>query len=213
MKKLLIVGASRGIGLEVVKQALARGYPVRALARSADKITFSDQRLEKQKGSALNPEDVSSAVKGVDAVILTLGIPAGSEMILGPVRLFSQATRIVVSAIEKAGVQRLICVTGFGAGDSRSSIGYIQGAAFRLVFGRAYDDKDVQEGIVRNSGLKWVIVRPVILTNGSKTGNYRILNDPKTWKNGFISRADVADFIIKQVEADTYLRKTPVLTY
>ncbi len=154
MKKLLIVGASRGIGLEVVKQALARGYPVRALARSADKITLSDQRLEKQKGSALNPEDVSTALEGVDAVILTLGIPVGPEMILGPVRLFSQATRIVVSAIEKTGVQRLICVTGFGAGDSRSSIDYIQGAVFCLVFGRAYDDKDVQEEIVRNSGLE-----------------------------------------------------------
>lgn len=211
MKKLLVIGASRGVGLEVVTEALSRGYSVRALARSADSIALSGPGLEKRNGNALNPVDVSSALIGVDAVILTLGIPAGPEMLLKPVSLFSAATRIVVPAMKQAGVKRLICVTGFGAGDSRSSIGALQGVVFRLIFGRAYDDKGVQEDIVRRSGLEWVIARPVILTSGSKTGKYRILDNPKDWRNGFISRANVADFLVKQVSDDTYLGKTPVL--
>ncbi|MGB6923942.1 MAG: NAD(P)-binding oxidoreductase, partial [Methyloceanibacter sp.] len=65
---------------------------------------------------------------------------------------------------------------------------------------------------IRRSSLDWVIVRPGILTNGARTGRYQVLEDAKSWRNGFISRADVADFLIKQIEDNTYLRKTPVLT-
>jgi len=81
-----------------------------------------------------------------------------------------------------------------------------------LLLGRVYDDKDVQERIVRSSKLDWVIVRPVILTDGPKTNAYRALVDPRRWTCGFISRADVADFLVKQIDDDTFLHKTPVLT-
>jgi uncharacterized protein YbjT (DUF2867 family) len=69
----------------------------------------------------------------------------------------------------------------------------------------------VQERVVRSSELDWVIVRPVILTNGPKTNTYRAVVDPRGWARGFISRADVADFLIKQIDNDAFLRKTPVL--
>lgn len=209
---VLVIGASRGIGLEAVRQALGRGHTVRAFARSAADIPISDAKLEKRSGSALNPQDVAAALDGVDAVILSLGIAAGPAMVFGPVRLFSDATRLVVSAMENAGVSRLICVTGFGAGDSRSRLGCLPGAAFHLVLGRAYRDKGIQEDLIRQSRLKWVIARPVILTNGPRTGRYQVLADPGRWRNGLISRADVADFLVTAVDDDTYLGKTPVLT-
>jgi len=106
----------------------------------------------------------------------------------------------------------LICVTGFGAGDSRSRGGFVYNVAFHLLLGRVYDDKDVQERIVRTSKLDWVIVRPVILTNGPKTNAYRALVDPRHWTCGLISREDVADFLVKQIDDDIFLHKTPVLT-
>ncbi len=84
--------------------------------------------------------------------------------------------------------------------------------AFHLLLGRVYDDKDVQERIVRRSKLDWVIVRPVILTDWPKTNAYRALVDPRDWACGFISRADVADFLVKQIDDDAFLHKTPVLT-
>jgi uncharacterized protein YbjT (DUF2867 family) len=90
--------------------------------------------------------------------------------------------------------------------------GCLYSAAFHLLLGRVYDDKDVQERIVRTSKLDWVIVRPVILTNGPKTNAYRALVDPRGWTCGFISRADVADFLVKQIDDDAFLHKTPVLT-
>ena len=104
----------------------------------------------------------------------------------------------------------MICVTGFGAGDSRG--GFLYNVAFHLLMGRIYDDKDVQERIVRRSKLDWVIVRPVILTNGPKTSAYRALVDPHNWTCGFVSRADVADFLVKQIDDNAFLHKTPVLT-
>jgi uncharacterized protein YbjT (DUF2867 family) len=119
---------------------------------------------------------------------------------------------VLVTAMEEAQVKRLICVTGFGAGDSRGRGGFLYSAAFDLLLGRVYDDKDVQERIVRRSKLDWVIVRPAILTHGPKTNAYRALVDPRGWTCGFISRADVADFLVKQIDDDAFLHKTPVLT-
>jgi len=211
MKRILVIGASRGIGLEVVRQALGRGFAVRALARSADRMASLAINLEKRVGSALDADYVAAALAGVDAVVLTLGIRPGLEMLFGPVRLFSAATQVIVPAMERAGIGRLICVTGFGAGDSRQAIGCLESVPFHLLLGRAYDDKDLQERLIRESGLDWVIARPVILTYGPKTGRYQALDRPETWRNGFISRADVADFLVNQVDGDDWLRKSPVL--
>jgi len=209
---VLIIGASRGIGLETVKAALHAGHSVRALARSARRIPVDHPKLEKMVGDALQVPTVKRALTGVDVVIQSLGISAGPENIFNPTRLFSIATRVLVAAMEEAQVKRLICVTGFGAGDSRGRGGFLYRVAFRLLVGRIYDDKDVQERIVRRSKLDWVIARPVILTNGPKTNAYRALIDPRDWTCGFVSRVNVADFLVKQIEDDAFLRKTPVLT-
>ena len=106
----------------------------------------------------------------------------------------------------------MICVTGFGAGDSHGTGGLLYNVAVHLLLGRIYDDKDVQERIVRRSKLDWVIVRPVILTSGPKTKAYRALVNPRDWTCGFISRANVADFLVKQIDNNSFLHKTPVLT-
>jgi putative NADH-flavin reductase len=209
---VLIIGASRGIGLETVKAALKAGHSVRALARSARRIRVDHPQLEKMAGDAREMVTVKRALTGVDAIIQSLGVSVGPEIILKPTWLFSKATRVLVTAMEEAHVKRLICVTGFGAGDSFGHGGFLCSAAFHLLLGRVYDDKDLQERIVRRSKLDWVIVRPVILTDGPKTNDYRALVNPRRWTWGFISRADVADFLVKQIDDDAFLHKTPVLT-
>ncbi len=211
LAKLLVIGASRGIGLEAVRCGLAEGHHVRALARSAERIQISSDRLEKRPGDVLDPATLSTAVEGVDAVIQAIGVPASAERLLKPVSLFSESTALLVQAMKAAGVPRLISVTGFGAGDSRQRLGCLRGAAFRALLGRAYDDKDIQESLIRESDLDWVIARPVILTKGPRTGRYRVLRDAAQWRHGFISRANVAHFLVKQVESDEHLGTTPVL--
>lgn len=209
MAHVLVIGASKGIGLETVKAALAAGHRVRAFARSAAGMTLSGEGLERFAGDALNAADVASALDGINVVVQALGVPF--KDLFGPVSLFSDATNVLVPAMEKAGVRRILSVTGFGTGDSRAAIGLLQRVPFRLVFGRAYDDKDAQEMRIRKSGLDWTFARPGVLTGGVRTGKYRILEIPSSWRNGMIPRADVADFIVRNIDGGAYVRKAVVL--
>jgi len=207
--RVLIIGASKGIGLETTRQALDAGYNVRALARSANAIAVSNPSLEKVQGDALKAEDVEAALVGENVVIQTLGVGLGD--LFRPVNLFSDATRLLIAAMKSQGVKRLICVTGFGAGDSRASISCLERLPFQIVFGRAYDDKSLQEKLIKESELDYTIARPGVLTSGLRTGRYRVLVEPSQWRNGIISRADVAEFLVRQIGDQTCIRKTPVL--
>jgi len=212
MSTVLIVGASRGIGLETVKIALKAGHSVRAMARSATAIRIDNARLEKLDGHALDRHTMERALVGTHAVIQTLGVSPSPQRIVGGTRLFSTATRILVDAMAASAVRRLICVTGLGAGDSRGRGGLLYNAGLCLFLGRIYADKDVQERIIRQSRLDWTIVRPAVLTDGPRTGAYRVLVDARDWRSGLISRADVADFLVKQISDASLIHKTPVLT-
>jgi putative NADH-flavin reductase len=207
--RILIIGSSKGIGLETTREALAAGHDVRALARSVVGIRLSNPKLKKFRGDALNSENVKTALMGVAVVIQTLGVGLGD--LFQPVHLFSDATRVLIDAMDAQGVKRLICVTGFGAGDSRESISLLQRLPFQALFGRAYADKSQQERLIRQSALDWTIVRPGVLTNGPRTGRFNILAEASQWRNGMISRTDVADFLVRQIVDRTYFYKTPVL--
>jgi uncharacterized protein YbjT (DUF2867 family) len=212
MAKLLVIGASRGIGIETVKAALLAGHSVRALARSAASIPIQNTNLEKVSGDALDTDTIRNALKDVEAVIQTLGVDISPRAIFQPTTLFSQSTRILVDAMKEAGVKRLIAVTGLGAGDSRGHGSLLYNAVvFPLLLKRVYDDKDVQEWIIRSSGLDWTIVRPGLLTNRPATGQYRVLITPNDWRFGVISRADVADFLVRQIDDRALIGTTPLL--
>ena len=90
-------------------------------------------------------------------------------------------------------------------------VSFTTGSSFLLLMKRVYDDKDVQEWIIRSSGLDWTIVRPGLLTNSPATGRYRVLTMPQEWRFGVISRADVADFLVRQVDDRTLIGATPLL--
>jgi len=176
MTKVLVIGASRGIGLETVRAEVHAGHSVRALARSAESITILDAGLEKVSGDALDSDTIPNALKDVNVVVQTLGVDISPRAIFERTTLFSQSTRILVDAMKAAGVKRLIAVTGLGAVDSRGHGGLLYDAVvFPLLLKRVYDDKDVQEWIIKSSGLDWTIVRPGLLTNSPATGQYRVL--------------------------------------
>ena len=210
MATLVVIGATRGIGREVVDMAVEHGHQVRAFARSAASIP-EGPRLEPWPGDATNPEDLRPAVQGADGVIMSLGLPKSLGFVFRPTRLFSSATAALLTEMGKAKVKRLLVVTGFGAGKSRERISTLERIPFHAFFGRAYADKSRQEELIMASDLDWTIVRPGVLTNGPETGVYQVLEDPESWRNGVIARKEVARFLLTAFEMRSHLRDTPCL--
>lgn len=206
----LVIGASRGIGLETVHQALAAGHSVTVVVRNLERFPLRHRYLRIVTGDIRDTHAISDAMETQDAVCIAIGI----NPTLHRVTVFSEGTRTVIKAMNEHDVKRLICVTGIGAGDSAGHGGLLYDfLAKPLLLRTVYHDKNCQEKLVRESGLDWIIVRPGFLTNGKKTGKYRVLTDLTNEKAGKISRADVADFILQQTTQMRYKGQAPLLTY
>lgn len=203
------MGATSGIGAAAVAEATSRRLPVRAFARGADDLTATDM-VEPFQGDALDPASVAAALSGARAVIYALGIKERLAMLWEEETLFSESTRILLPTMEQAGVSRLVAVTGFGAGRSKSAMSSIERLGHRAVLGRPYADKDRQEELIMDSGLNWTIARPVILTKGARTSP-KVLRKPEQWRNGLISRASVATYLLDAVEDSLDIQSDVVL--
>ena len=208
--KLVIFGSTGSVGCEVVEQALQQEHTVTAFTRNPAKLKVNNPNLKIFQGDVLDLSAVEEAVQGQDAVICTLG---SGQKLTGNLR--SEGTRQIVKAMEKNGVQRFICQTTIGTGDSWGSLNfYWKYIMFGLILRNVLADHEIQEQDVIQSGLDWTIIRPGAFVEGDRTGNYRhgFPGTDKTSKLK-ISRADVADFILKQLVDDTYLHQAPSLSY
>ena len=205
--KLVIFGATGSVGRHIVTHALNRGHEVTAFSRRPRKLK-KHRYLKRFKGDVLSESEVRKAVEGHDAVLVTLGAGAKGDL-RGP------GTRNIVSAMEAAGVTRLICQSTLGAGDSEGNLNFFwRHIMFGLLLKKALADHNEHEGHVMESELDWTIVRPAAFTDGPMTGSYRHGFEPDaeglTLK---ISRADVAHFMLEQVADVDYLHDTPGLSY
>ena len=208
--RIAIIGASRGIGYELLRIALEEGHEVTALLRNPAKLNISDSRLKSVEGDILDTASATAVTAGQDAVCVCIGIPPTRK----PVSVFSRGIECVLAAMGRESHQKLIAVTGIGAGDSKGHGGFFYDRVINpLLLGTIYADKDRQESIIKASNVEWLIVRPGFLTNGPRTGRYRAIENLSGVTAGKISRRDVADFMLKQLTTPTYFGKTPLLTY
>lgn len=208
--KLLVIGATKGIGAQLSEHAHKRGHAITALVRNPEKIKFNTGALNVIGGDIRDKDSVGMAAAGQDAVCITIGVGPTFK----PVTVFSEGTKNVVEAMKKENVQKLVCVTGIGAGDSKNHGGFLYDKlVFPIFLNTIYRDKNIQELIVRQSSLQWLIVRPGFLTNGPITGKYRVLTDLTGVTCGNISRGDVAHFILGELETMEHFGQTPLLTY
>lgn len=208
--RVLVVGPTGGTGLELVEQALEEGHEVTALARRPEALKIRHANLKVRQGDVLDYASVAAAVDGQDAVLSALGVRK-----LGKNTILSQGTRNLIEAMQKAGVKRLIVESSLGVGDSRGQLGpWHNWFVLPLLLKNIFADKEVQESLVRSSRLEWVIVRPAILTNGPRTGRYKAgFSASNNSIRRKISRADTAEFMLKQLGNDNYLGKAPGLSY
>ncbi len=208
--KLIIFGSTGSIGRELVRQALEQGHTVAAFARDPSKLDIQHTNLQVVQGDAMDLASVEKAVQDHEVVLCSLGAGRSRK---GTIR--SEGTRNLIRAMEKAGVRRLICQTTLGVGDSQGNLNFFwKYIMFGFLLREMFADHVLQENYVKQSHLDWIIVRPGAFTDGERTGQYRhgFPGTDKTTRLK-VSRADVADFMLKQLTDDTYLHKTPGLSY
>lgn len=201
---ITIIGASAGVGLECVKRALARNHNVTTLSRSEIRIASSANLLS-LRGNALNKADLTKAIQSADAVIIALGTGKNIKA----TTLYSDFAKLLIEVQSALNLQiPFIVLTGFGAGDSGAYNTFMMKIFFTLLLKRIYADKTIMEQRITSSDMKWEIVRPGLLTDSHLTEKYR--TETALYKGiniGAISRADVADFMIKQAENPTMIYK------
>jgi len=202
--RVLILGATGGTGRQLVEQALERGHIVTALARDPSALRVEHPRLTVVRGDVLDYPSVEVAVRGQDAVLSALG----HKRFFYPTRVLSEGTRNLLRAMETHGVQRFVCETALGIGDSAGRMGvYYTFFVIPIILPFYFWDKTRQERLIAASGVNWVVVRPGALTNGAKRGRYRHGRNVGSFLwTVRISRADVADFMLNQMTDHTYLR-------
>lgn len=210
MMKLVIFGASGGTGRLIVEQALDQGYDVTAFVRTPEKLELKHEKLNVVQGDVMQLNAVVQAVEGQDAVLCALGMPAMNKD-----KLRAKGTRNIIQAMKKTAVKRLICQSGLGISESRKILPlHYRAFILPLLLRYVFADHEVQEEYIKKSGLDWVIVRPANLTDKKRTGAYQHgfskLAKSMTLK---ISRADVAAFMLKQLNENEYLHKTPAISY
>jgi putative NADH-flavin reductase len=201
---ITIIGASAGIGLETVKRGLNRNHSITTLSRSEIEIE-EKKSLNMILGDATNKADLINSIQHTDAIIVTLG--TGRNM--KATTLFSDFSKLIMEINrEKKMDVPFIFVTGFGAGESKNYVPWMVKLFLKYLLKDVYADKTKMEEIITNSDLNWTVVRPGRLLDKELTEKYRIENTLFKGINiGGINRADVADFLIKQAEKQTELKK------
>jgi len=207
--RVMIIGATGGTGRQLVQQALEQGHQVTAFVRDPSRLKIEHANLRVAKGDVLDYASVEAAMRGQSAVLSALG----HKRFFYPNKIQSDGMRNILRAMKACDVPRLICETALGIGNSVGRLGLPHTFFIMpLILAFYMWDKLRQEELIAASDRDWVIVRPGVLTNGEATGSYR--HGPKVGSYLWpvrISRADVADFMLKQLNDDEYVGAAPGL--
>jgi putative NADH-flavin reductase len=194
--RVVVFGATGGTGRQIVEQAKAQGHQVTAFTRAAHGDVTADR------------DAVAKAVRGQDAVISALG--RGNSF--RSEQLMSRSMDVILPAMKREGVRRLILTSAFGVGETFYEAPLAAKIFFRLALRHIYADKTIADDFVRRSGLDWTIVCPTKLTDGPRTGTYRAGEHLELRGMPKISRADAADFIVKQLTDPAWVHKTVIIS-
>ncbi len=204
--KILVFGASGRTGQHIVSQALEKGHQVTAFVRDPSKLSLEDQRLRIVCGNVADYENVQSAIKGQDAVLSALG--ASSPFKFDQVVV--NGIRNIIIAMEQSGTRRLIYLSFIGVRESRGDAPLVIRYLAPLILRTEIAGHESREKMIVDSRLAWTIVRPSGLSSGPKKSIYRFGEDLKS--RAFMvnsSREDVADFMLRLLNDDQYLKKKP----
>jgi putative NADH-flavin reductase len=196
--RLLVLGATGGIGKYLLDYATARGHEVTAFARSPQKIALKSGKLRVVPGDLLNADQLAQVLPGHDVVLSAFG-----PSTLRRVTMRGEFGEALATAMQRNAVRRALVVSSALLFEEQNAIGKLLGGT---LFRNLISDMTAMEAAVEKDGLDWTIVRPPRLTNRPLTQNYRVA-DGRLPKGMTISRACVADFMVKEAERPAHVRQ------
>ncbi|WP_266365638.1 NAD(P)-dependent oxidoreductase [Tellurirhabdus rosea] len=210
MKKIALFGASGKTGQQFLNQALAKGYQIKALVRNPQAISQQSPNLQLIRGDVLNPQDVERTVEDTDLVVSLFGHVKGS-----PEWLQTRGTENIISSMKTNGLKRIISLSGGGLPFEKDQPKFADKmirTIMKIAVPKVLNDAVRHAEVLKASGLEWIIVRGPRLTDGEKRNQYRV-----GWvgvdASTQISRADLADFILNQVEDSRFVGQMPFVSY
>lgn len=199
--KIIVFGATGGVGQSVVKQALEQGYQVTAFVRTPDKLKVTGEKLTVVQGDAFHVEQVAAAIADHDAVVSCLGSNQGMKKSDD----LQTMAKNIVAGMQQHGVKRIVYTASAGINDELPGIG---GKLMMGVLKQVLIDHRAAVDAIQQAGLTYTIVRPMGLTNDSFSGQYRESEEGVPGKSKTIPRADVAHFIVKALGNAEYENKS-----
>ncbi len=206
--KVAIFGGTGKTGQHLVKQALEAGHEVILLVRNPTKVSTRHEKLTVLVGDILDASRVEKAVQGVDAVISVLGPSTNT-----PELIISKGVDHILNAMRQNNVARLIISAGAGVRDRHDKpkpIDYFFGWLLHLFSKNAVEDMKQVVEKVRHSDREWTVIRVPMLTDQPAQGSLKVgyVGDisPR------LSRVDMAAFMLKQLDDNTYLRQAPAIS-
>lgn len=211
--KIVVFGATGRTGQQLVTQALMKGHDVTAFARQPNNITH--EKLTWFKGNVLDAESVEHAVTNQDAVLCALGTSAMTRE-----KLRSKGTKNIISAMEKKSVKRFICQSALGCNDSFELLPFsYKYLIIPLMLRNVYADHALQERDIESSNVNWTIVRPSVLIDKNIDGELwhgtteHAKRDGTPKLNLKVTRKNVAEFMLSQLETDVYMNQAVNISY
>ena len=208
--KIIVFGSTGGTGRVLVEQALAAGHQVTAFMRDPSKSSVQHEHLKIVQGDVRDAAQVAEAIKGQDAVLSAFGPRRGSK----DTDLMTVGTKNVLATMKKHGVRRFISQSGAGVVDERDEPSVprtIIRGILKLSAPHVLADAEQQFALIKASDLDWTIVRVPRLKAGAQTGNCRAGYKPP--RGTAVSRGDIADFMLKQLNDNMYVRQAPIISY
>lgn len=212
-RRVLVLGASGGVGRHLVSLAAERGHTVTAVARGELALPAG---VVLHRGDVTRPEVIHAAMAGQDVVLSALGIRRQNQAnpwsaLASPPDFTEVTAQGIVAAMRAHGVRRVIAVSASGVGDSAPGLNAMMRFMIRFTnVGANYRDLEGMEVVYRESGLDWCCVRPTGLTDGPATGKVRVAE--RFAFNTWISRADVAGWMVDHLDAELSGLRTPTIT-
>ncbi|MEZ0611669.1 NAD(P)-dependent oxidoreductase [Fibrella sp. WM1] len=205
--KLAVFGATGGTGRELILQALDRGHEITAIVRRPAAFTLTHARLKIITADVMQPNSFASALEHQDAVLSVIGKSSLKQM-----TFYRQSARNIIDQMDKAGVKRLICLTSIGVLDKPvGPLFYVW--LIKPLLKNIYDDMRCMEQTVSESQLVWTIVRPSFLFDGKRMGQYRVGASGELAHANRISRADLANCLLDQLDTQANWQKAIAVAY